>query len=116
MASNQSDRQATVRASTGTALSYEGDWHALFTAASIPAGDFNGRLLQWINAQLGSSYTELNGAMQAFAIANSTTGAQSWQALGAFTIGGAITNGILLEDAVSFLLLEDNSSTLLMEV
>ncbi len=35
--SQQAARQASVRAVTGTALTYEGDWHALFDAASVPA-------------------------------------------------------------------------------
>jgi hypothetical protein len=80
--SNQGDRQASVRAASGTALTYEGDWHALFSLRSIPAGDFDGRLLQYINQKLTSSYTELNGAMAAFALAN---GAKSWNELGTFT-------------------------------
>ena len=85
--SNQSDRQATVRAVTGTAYPYEGDWHALFTLQSIADGDFNGRLLAWINTQLSTSYTELNSALYAFA---ASQGAKSWNELGTFTIGGSI--------------------------
>jgi hypothetical protein len=34
----QSERQASVRAITGTAGTYEGDFHALFTSLSIPTG------------------------------------------------------------------------------
>ncbi len=85
--SNQGDRQATVRASTGTAYDYQGDWMALFDSAGIAAGDFNGRLLAWINSQLSTSYTEVNGAMYAFA---ASQGAYSWNELGTFTIGGSI--------------------------
>jgi hypothetical protein len=56
--SAQGLRQQTVRASTGTTLSYEGDWLTLFNApASIANGGFNGRLLAWINAQLSTSHT-----------------------------------------------------------
>lgn len=86
--SQQGDRQATVRAITGTAYTYEGDWHALFTLDGIAAGDFDGRLLAWINGQLSTAYTELNGAMYAFAIAKTTTGALNWSELGAFSHGG----------------------------
>lgn len=82
MASNQGDRQAAVRAITGTALSYEGDWHALFDLASIPVGDFDGRLLAWINQGLGTSYTEINGAKAALATAG---GSQNWDS---FTLFG----------------------------
>lgn len=83
--SNQGKRQESVRAVTGTAYSYEGDWHALFSAAGIPNGTFNERLLPWINAQLSTSYVEINGAMNAFALSN---GVASWNELGLFTIGG----------------------------
>src|SRR5882672_7716492 len=81
----QGDRQATVRTATGTALPFTGDWHALFTQATIPAGPFTGRLLAWINAQLSTSYTNVNVAMQAFAAAQ---GAYNWSSMGAFTISG----------------------------
>jgi hypothetical protein len=77
----QGDRQASVRALTGTALSYEGDWHALFDLVGIPVGDFNGRLLAWLNAQLAASYTNVNDAMQAFA---ASKGAVNWSSLGSF--------------------------------
>lgn len=79
--SNQSARQASVRAVTGTTSTYEGDWHALFDANAIPAGSFNGRLLQYINAKLAASYTNLPSAMAAFAVAN---GATTWDSLGTF--------------------------------
>ena len=79
--SNQGLRQASVRAITGTTSTYEGDWHALFDASAIPVGTFNGRLLAWINQELGAEYTELNGAMYAFA---QSLGAASWNELGSF--------------------------------
>jgi len=75
---NQSDLQQSIRNITGTSLNYEGDWHALFDAASIPVGAFNGRLLQWINAQLSTSYTEINGAMAAYA---ESQGVVNWNSL-----------------------------------
>jgi hypothetical protein len=79
--SQQGLRQASVRAVTGTAESYEGDWHALFTAADIPEGPFNGRFLQWINLKLSAAYTEINGAMQALA---DYAGAYNFSSLGTF--------------------------------
>lgn len=79
--SNQSAKQASVRAVTGTTSTYEGDWHALFDMAAIPVGSFNGRLLAWINDYLGTSYTEINGAMAAFAI---DQGFSSWDSMGTF--------------------------------
>lgn len=72
---NQSDLQQSIRTSTGTALTYEGDWHALFDAAGASGVTFNERLLNWINGDLGSSYTELPAAQQAFA---DSKGVNSW--------------------------------------
>ncbi|WP_375764227.1 hypothetical protein ACE10X_13170 [Bradyrhizobium sp. Pha-3] len=86
--SNDGDRQQVLRTSTGKALDYNGDWLAKFDANSIAAGDYNGRLLAFINAQLGTSYTEINGAMHAYALSQTTTGAKSFKELGPFTIVG----------------------------
>ena len=91
MATNDGDRQATLRTSTGKALDYNCDWLARFDSnlpSAIPAGDFNGRLLAFINTQLGTSYTEINGAMHAYALSQSTTGAKSFKEMGPFTIVG----------------------------
>jgi len=80
--SNQGLKQASIRAVTGTAWDYNGDWHALFNLYGVADGDTNGRMLAWINAALGTSYTELNGAQAAYAISQ---GARSWGELGTFT-------------------------------
>lgn len=79
--SQQGLQQASVRAVTGTAGTYEGDWHALFDLDSIPVGDFDARLLAWINYYLGAAYTNLPEAMQAFATAQ---GAFNWSSMGTF--------------------------------
>lgn len=79
--SNQSAKQASIRAETGTAGTYEEDWHALFDLRSIDPGTFNERLLAYINQKLMQSYTSLPQAMQALADANS---AYNWDCLGAF--------------------------------
>lgn len=84
MSTNDGLRQATVRAATGTVLTYDGDWHALYDQAGVAPGPFDGRMLAWINAQLSASYTEINGAMTAFALSQ---GAPNWSSMGAFTIG-----------------------------
>lgn len=86
--SNDGDRQAVLRTSTGKALDYNGDWHAKFDANAVPAGDYNGRMLSFINTQLGTAYTEINGAKYAYAIARTTNGAKSFNELGTFTIVG----------------------------
>lgn len=79
--SNQSSKQASIRAVTGTALTYEGDWQALFDLNSIAGENFNGRLLAYINLKLSTSYTDVNSAMAALAGANSVG---SWDQLGTF--------------------------------
>lgn len=86
--SNDGDRQAVLRTSTGQALDYNGDWLAKFDANLIAGSDYNGRLLAFINAQLSTSYTEINGAKYAYAIAQTTNGAKSFNELGTFTIVG----------------------------
>lgn len=88
MTTQQGLRQASVRAVTGTTLDYNGDWMALFDAAGIALGPFDGRLLAWINLKLTAAYTELNGAMQALAAAN---GAFNFSSLGTFS---ASTGGV----------------------
>ena len=106
--SNQGDRQASARAVSGTAYDYQGDFMAMFDHDGIAAGDFNGRLLAWINLKLSASYTEVNGAMYAFAVSQ---GAKSWNELGTFTTGA--TSYILLSDGASYLLLADGVSKLI---
>jgi hypothetical protein len=69
--SAQGLRQGLARAVTSTTLSYNGDFLALFTAHSIGLdGGFNGRLLNYINGQLTTSFTGLPQAMAAMAAAN----------------------------------------------
>lgn len=97
MSTNDGLRQATVRAATGTALDYNGDWRALFDQAGITPGPFNGRMLAWVNAQLAAAYTDLTSALDAFAISQ---GAPNWSSLGSFTIGGSVyAPGLDFEDA-----------------
>lgn len=99
---NDAAKQETVRASTGTTLDYNGDWSALFDAAGIASGDWNGRLLNWINGQLSSSYTNVPGAMQAYA---ESQGATNWSSMGAFTIdGGGIPDRSILDRDGAYIL------------
>ena len=78
---NQGLRQASVRVITGTTYDYNGDWSALFDLEGIAAGDWNGRLLQWINIQMSAAYTDLTQAMQAYA---ASQGVFNWSSLGSF--------------------------------
>ena len=68
MATIPEAKLASVRGVTSTTGTYNEDWLALFTARSIPAGTFNERLLAYINGELSTSYTDINLALQAFAV------------------------------------------------
>lgn len=109
MTTNTEAQQASIRAVTGTEYSYNGDWHALFDLDGIPVGEWNGRLLAWINTQLVPDYADLPGAMQAFAEAQ---GAPNWNSMGTLTIGLGFfvlmeTSGAVeLEDETGFILLQ----------
>jgi hypothetical protein len=81
--SQQGLRHAALRASTGTTWTYEGDWLARFNALGTPAGTYNERMLSYINTKLGTSYTEINGAMRA--LAENQSG-KEFQGLGTFTV------------------------------
>lgn len=65
--SNQSGIHAAVRTQHSQRFGYGEDWSALFDQDSIPQGDWNGRMINWINFKLGSNYTSLVAAQQAFA-------------------------------------------------
>lgn len=79
---NQQKRQQSVRAVTGTAYHYEGDWHALFDLAGVASGTFNDRMFRWLNMQLGDAYTTLPDAMRAFAVLQ---GVPDFGSVGTFT-------------------------------
>ncbi|CAB4139840.1 hypothetical protein UFOVP353_53 [uncultured Caudovirales phage] len=79
---NQGLRQQSVRDATSTAYDYNGDWHALFDAAGIADGEFNGRMLAWINQSLSASYTNINEAMVAYAVSQGVT---NFSSLGSFS-------------------------------
>ena len=85
MSTNQGDVQQSIRDITSTAGDYNGDWSALFDDASIDAGDWNGRLLAYINATLSASHTNLPAAQQAFAEA---AGFNNWSSMN--DISGAL--------------------------
>tara|TARA_R110000824_G_scaffold23149_2_gene83504 strand:+ start:864 stop:1115 length:252 start_codon:yes stop_codon:yes gene_type:complete len=82
MASNQEARQTSTRAVTSTTGSVNEDWIALFTTRSAPAGQFNERMLAYINTKLSTSHTNINDAMQALAANQS---ADNFSSMGTFT-------------------------------
>lgn len=120
--SQQSLRQASIRAVTGTALTYEGDWHALFTMDGISSGftdsqgvfrpaTYDERLLAWINLKLSASYVNLPEAQQALA---NYAGAFNFSSIGTFDpsvgppVGGPYLNfGINTNSMYVPLLFED---------
>lgn len=78
-------RQTVARTATSTAVDYNSDFLALFTLRGIGlTGGFNGRLLNYINFKLSTSYTNLPEAMQAFQVANQV-GATNFSAMSVFT-------------------------------
>jgi hypothetical protein len=83
MTTQQGLRHASFRAIGGTAGTYEGDARAAFEVeATIPAGStFNEAFILWLQARLGSTDTNLQDLMQAFA---EQEGAHNWSCLGSF--------------------------------
>lgn len=92
MATNQESRHAAVRTATGTAYDYNGDWMALFDQAGIAVGEFNGRLLAWLNSQSGITDTNLPDEMQRYAVAQ---GALSWDGLATIGSGSGPNNPLI---------------------
>lgn len=78
----QGDRQASLRTITGKAFTYEGDWHALWDFVSVAAGTFDERMTAYVNLKLGTSYANVNDAMQALA---TNQGAFNFSSMGTFT-------------------------------
>tara|TARA_R100001230_G_C5598255_1_gene112800 strand:- start:31 stop:279 length:249 start_codon:yes stop_codon:yes gene_type:complete len=75
---NQGELQASIRNQTGTENDYNGDWHALFDLYGIASGEFNGRFILWLQAETGSSDTDLNGLKQLYA---SQKGFYNWNSV-----------------------------------
>lgn len=57
-----------VKAITGTSRGYNGDWHALFTARSIPSGTYNERMLKFLNQVMATNYASLPQAQHVYAV------------------------------------------------
>lgn len=81
--SNQEDRQVIVRTATSTTLPFDGDWIQLFNdTVGVTGETFNEMLLSYINTKLGTSYTNINEAKQAFA---DNGGFYNWDSMNTFT-------------------------------
>jgi hypothetical protein len=83
MTTNQESRHQDLRDRTSTARSTSSDWHAYWDSQSVAAGTFNERILAWINTTLGTSYTNLAGAMHAYAL---NSGFSNWHSIGELTL------------------------------
>lgn len=105
MSTQQEGRMIAVRAVTGTILDYNSDFEALFDLLGIAKTDWNGRFLAWLNLETGTTYAEINGAMQNYAALN---GATNWSSLGALPL---INNNAITTDA-SDLITDDAGNVL----
>jgi hypothetical protein len=92
---NQGGVQQAVRDRHGQPgnRDWNGDWHELFDQDGIAEGTFNERMLLWINAELGTSYTHLSGAMQAYA---ESLGFYNWSSMNTITANFAAETSTLL--------------------
>lgn len=61
-------------------------WMRFWDQQGIAAMHWNGRMLAWVNTVLGSNHTNVNEAMQAFAVSQ---GFYNWSAMGTFDAGGS---------------------------
>ena len=115
MTTNQENRQQDLRDQTSSAHNTSGDWHAYWDNQAIAAGNWTGRMLAWINSALGTSYTNVNGAMHALAIDRGEAQYHSIDDLAIAGGGGGPTgDAYLLETGTSdFYLLETGDFMLL---
>ena len=82
---NQGDKQASCRAISSKALTYNGDWMALADVCNQFLGS-SWDVAAWDETVWDGSatHTNLNEAEAAFAKANGVTGASLWSQLGTF--------------------------------
>lgn len=83
----QGARQQSFRTYASSSETYEGDTHSAAETASAPGQTYNERLLGLANATMGTNYTNLNAALQAWAEAN---GAHNWSSTGEIVFGLAL--------------------------
>jgi hypothetical protein len=114
MAINQSSVQDSVRTRSGSVISrdYNSDWHYLWDEEGIAAGPFNSRMLLWINVELGSSYTDLTSAMQAYA---ESLGFYNWSSMTAIDPGVFDPVSLFANDETGYIFDLSDASTVLQE-
>ncbi len=64
---NQGAVQASIEGITGTQAQWNEDWERLWDLQGVGAGEWDERMLLWLNGKLGFTYTNLPQAMQAYA-------------------------------------------------
>ena len=65
--SNQGDLQQSIRDSTSTTETYNGDWGELFDDDAIDAGTMNERLIGWLKTKVVENNENINGLKAQFA-------------------------------------------------
>ena len=65
--SNQGDLQQSIRDSTSTTETHNGDWLEHFDDDAIAAGTFNERMIGWIKTQVVEESENINGLKAQFA-------------------------------------------------
>lgn len=113
--SNQGNVQASVRTRSGVTaeLDWNGDWHYLWDQEGIADGTFNERMLTWINTELGETYTNLPGAMQAYA---ESLGFYNWSSMTAIDPGVFDPVSLFGGGETGFIYDLSDSSTVFVEV
>ena len=81
--SQQGVREGVLEAASVARLGYNGAWMDRFITAGITTGDFNGRLLAWINLRYVQTFDNLPGAMAYMAAQN---GATNFSSMGTFSV------------------------------
>ena len=88
-------QQASIEAVTGFSDTWNDDWEHLWDLDGIPDNNFDGRMLDWINKELHTAYTNLPGAQVAFA---NSLGQSMWTSVGTFD---AAPNKLILRQGAS---------------
>jgi hypothetical protein len=65
--------QLALRSVTGSAQTYQGDWHAYFDVIGVPQGQFNGRIIHYYNLIQGISTITSASAAENYFLLNGVT-------------------------------------------
>jgi len=110
MTTNQEARHQDLRDQTATTGSTSSDWHAYWDAQGVDDGTFNERMLKWINSALGTSYTNVSGAMAAYA---ADKGFANWSSINDLNLVTFGTGDVVLMESGDRLLLETGDGILI---